>query len=403
MHKPKEIRLERLNRIKTKLKRNIDDIQKEVIRLSDRIHANPETAFNEVKASAWLSDYLEQNGFQVTRGIAGLKTSFHATIRNGDGPTLAFLSEYDALPKIGHGCGHNLIATASVAAAVGLAKSIDELSGTIAVFGTPAEEGGGGKITILDRGFFQGVDSILMIHPSDETIIHRGALGRFLLNVVFLGRSAHASSRPTQGLNALDAMISFFVSVGLLRQQLRDDARVHGVITNGGTVPNIIPDRTEALFSIRSLSKIYNGQLVEKVMNCARGAAIATGTGVEFNIHPLVYEPKKQNFILGELFLANLAAFDVGEIQVHKDPSAGGIGSSDIGNVSQIVPTLNPYIKIGDAPTHSLGFAEAAISDFAARRMIVAAKAMAMTAIDLLMIPDKMTAVWDEFKKNKEI
>jgi amidohydrolase len=207
VHKKKESKLERLNRVKKKLQRKVDDIRKDIIGLSNRIHANPETAFNEVKASKWLSDYLEQNGFQVTRGIAGLKTSFHAILKGGDGPIVAFLCEYDALPQIGHGCGHNLIATASVGGAVGLAKIIDELPGTIMVFGTPAEEGGGGKITILDQGLFKGVDAVLMFHPSDETVIHRGALGRFLFNVEFLGRSAHASSRPTHGLNALSLII----------------------------------------------------------------------------------------------------------------------------------------------------------------------------------------------------
>ncbi len=392
--------MERLTTIKEKLQAEIDHVKEEIVGLANRIHENPEVAFTEVKASKWLSDYLEEKGFKVARAVGGLETSFHAELRKGKGPTVAFLSEYDALPKIGHACGHNLICTASVGAAVGLART-DGWSGTIMVFGTPAEEGGGGKITMLNHNVFKGVDAVLMFHPSDETVVHRGGLGRIALKVEFLGRSAHASSRPELGLNALDAMISFFVSVGLLRQQLRDDARVHGVITNGGAAPNIIPDHTEAAFSVRSLSKAYNEELLERVMNCARGAATATGTEVRFKVNPLVYEPKLQNAVLGELFFANLKTFAVGDIQVHKDPSAGGIGSSDIGNLSQIVPTINPYLKISEAPTHSPEFATAAGSELGAERMIVAAKAIAMTAIDLLMTPDKVNDVWADFKKNQ--
>lgn len=389
--------------VKEKLGREIDTLKKDIVKISCMIHGNPEIAFQESKASQWLSDYLKQNGFQVTRGIAGLSTAFQAIYKNGEGPTLAFLSEYDALPQIGHGCGHNLIGTASVAAAAGLAKVTDLFNGTLMVLGTPAEEGGGGKITILEHGYFNGLDAVIMFHPSDENVVHRGALGRFLLNVDFHGRASHAASRPTKGINALDAMISFFVSIGLLRQQIQDDARIHGVITNGGNVPNIIPDHTAAVFSVRSLNKAYNEQLLEKVMNCARGAATATGAEVDFKIHPLVYEPKVQNHVLGRLFFENLKAFDVGDIKLEKDPREGGIGSSDIGNVSQVVPMLNPYIKVADSPTHSIKFAEAAVSDFAAERMIIAAKAMAMTALDLFRNPEKIKEVRDEFeKKTKE-
>ncbi len=392
--------MQQLDIIKHKLQSGIDQVKDELVGLAKQIHENPEIAFTEVKASKWLADYLEEKGFKVMRAVGGLDTSFHAVLKKGDGPTVAFLSEYDALPKIGHACGHNLICTASVGAAVGLART-EGWSGTVTVFGTPAEEGGGGKITMLEHGLFEGVDAILMFHPADETIVHRGGLGRIALKVEFRGRSAHAASHPEKGLNALDAMISFFVSVGLLRQQLRDDARLHGVITNGGAAPNVIPDHTEAAFSVRSLSKAYNDELLERVMNCARGAALATGTEVKFQVNPLRYEPKLQNAVLGELFYANLKTLDVGAIRYHKDPSEGGIGSSDIGNVSQVVPTLNPYLRIGDVPSHSPEFAVAAASAFGANQMIAAAKAMAMTAIDLYATPGKVQAVRDDFLKHR--
>jgi amidohydrolase len=392
--------VEALAALKRTLQAEIDGAKDEIAALARQIHDNPEIAFTEVKASKWLADYLDKQGFKVARGVGGLETAFHGVVKRGAGPTIAFLCEYDALPKIGHACGHNLICTASLAAGVAFARS-QGWSGTVAVFGTPAEEGGGGKITMLNNGVFEGIDATLMFHPSDETVVHRGGLGRIALKVEFRGRSAHAASRPEMGLNALDAMISFFVSVGLMRQQLRDEARVHGVITNGGVVPNVIPDYTEAAFSVRSLSKAYNEQLLERLMNCAKGAATATGTEVSFKVNPLAYEPKLQNAVLGELFHANLKTFDIGDIRYHKDPGAGGIGSSDIGNLSQIVPTINPYLKIADVPTHSPEFAQAAGTQLGVDRMIVAGKAMAMTAADLFLLPEKMRGVRDDFEKNR--
>jgi amidohydrolase len=396
-----------LNELKQRLQQLIDAIAADIIDLADRIHANPEIAYTEFKASKWLSEYLEEKGFHVTRGIAGLETAFQAVLRGAqEKPAIAFLAEYDALAKIGHGCGHNLIGAASVGAAAGLAGIIAEIPGTVMLFGTPAEEGGsarggGGKIPIVEHGFFKNVDAVLMFHPSDETIMLRGSLGRIYFKVEFFGRSAHAASRPTQGINALDAMISFFVSVGLLRQQLRDDIRIHGVITDGGTAPNIIPDHTAASFYVRGLNKKYNMEVVEKVMNCARGAALATGTEVKFEMHPLVYEPKLQNAVLAKLFMENLKTFDVGEIKEFRHPMLGGIGSSDIGNVSQVVPTFNPMVKITDAPGHSPEFARAAVSELAHQRLIITAKSLAMSALDLFMMPDKVKEAWEEFIKTR--
>lgn len=371
--------------------------------MADRIHASPEIKFEEHKASRWLSEYLEKYGFQVSRGIAGLDTAFQAVLRQGEGPVVAFLCEYDALPKIGHACGHNLIGAASVSAAVGLAKLAPEFSGTVMVLGTPAEEGGGGKISLLDAGIFQGIDVALMVHPSHETIILREGLGRIKITIEFHGQPAHAACRPNDGKNALDAMISFFVSVGLLRQQLQDNVRIHGIITHGGEAPNVIPDFTAALFYIRGLKKKTYTSATEKLLNCARGAAIATGTEVKFEKDPLIYEPRVLNAVLGDLFKVNLNTFNVGEVLLYKDPKLGEIGSSDIGNVSQVLPTLQSYIKISDAYSHTADFAAAAKSELAHERLIVASKTMAMTALDLFMKPEKVKAVWADFKKRREI
>jgi amidohydrolase len=236
----------------------IDAAADDLVALARRIHAHPETAFNEHQAAAWLTETLARHGFVVERGIAGLETAFRAEIRGvRPGPTVAILAEYDALPELGHACGHNLIACAAVGAGIGLAAVRDALPGTVLVLGTPAEEGGGGKVIMLQRGAFAGVDAAMMFHPAGYTVAERPSLASYRLTVRFAGKAAHAAAAPYEGVNALDALIQTFTAVGLLRQQLRDDARVHGIITYGGAAPNIIPDRAEAVFTCRAADAAY--------------------------------------------------------------------------------------------------------------------------------------------------
>src|SRR5712692_4693115 len=273
----------------------IDDAADELVGLARRIHAAPEIAFEEAKASQWLSETLERHGFKVQRGVADLPTAFRAErVASPGGPTVAFFAEYDALPEIGHACGHNLICTAALGAGIGLAAIGSKVAGKVLVMGTPAEEGGGGKVLMLQRGAFAGIDAALMFHPADYTLTMRQSLASYRLKVKFVGKAAHAAAAPYEGINALDGLVQMFVNIGLLRQQLRDDARVHGIITYGGAATNIIPDRAEAAFSVRATDSAYAAKVLEKVINCGRAGAAATGATFEHETQK-GYEAMKPN------------------------------------------------------------------------------------------------------------
>ena len=258
----------------------IDDRRDALFTLSRAIHAKPEIAFQEREAVLRLTEFLESAGFAVERGYRGVETSYRGDARGrGPGPTVAILAEYDALPELGHGCGHNLIAMIGTAAAVGVQSVLDSLPGTLAAIGTPAEEGGGGKVALLRAGGFDGVDTAMMIHPtSGRSLAGRHSLASNRVMVEFRGRAAHAASQPDQGINALDGILQLFNNVNAMRQQLRPDARVHGIITNGGSAANVIPDYAAARFSVRALDRRYQQEVLRRFIACAEGAAKATGT-----------------------------------------------------------------------------------------------------------------------------
>src|SRR5204862_1052437 len=231
----------------------VDRLADDLEKLSRQIHDNPELAYQEVKAAAWLADFLDKQGFGVERGVAGVATAFRATIETGEGPTVAIMCEYDALPGIGHACGHNVIAAAGAGAGVGLAAVREKLpKGRIHVIGTPAEEGGGGKVKLIRGGVFQGVDAAMMVHGWDRWTPHQDLLGIVRVGFEFAGKAAHASADPWEGINALDAVIQTFNAVSMLRQQVRPECRIHGIITNGGAAPNIIPEFAAATFYVRA-------------------------------------------------------------------------------------------------------------------------------------------------------
>ncbi|MBI2248284.1 MAG: M20 family metallopeptidase [Armatimonadetes bacterium] len=374
----------------------IDSAAGELIDLAKRIHAKPEVAFQEVQASAWLTESLERHRFQVQRGVADLPTAFRAEVAgNGGGPVVAFLAEYDALPEIGHACGHNLICTAALGAGIGLASAMKHLSGKALVLGTPAEEGGGGKVIMLEKGAFRGVDVAMMFHPAGYTLTTRPSLTSNRLKMKFLGKAAHAAAAPDEGINALDAMIQTFVSIGLLRQQLRPDARVHGIITYGGAAPNIIPDRSEAIFSIRAVDRPYADEVLKKVIACAEAGAGATGAKLEVETKR-GYEAIKPNTPLADAFARNLEELNW---PVDQPPARTKMGSTDMGDVSQAMPAIHPYLAIGrDIPGHSIEFREAALSQQGFKAMLTAAKAMALTALDVLTSPVFLEEVRGDFK-----
>ena len=379
----------------------IDRLGDDLEKLSHRIHDNPELCYQEVKAAGWLSDFLAGQGFKVERGVGGVETAFRATIETGEGPTIAIMCEYDALPSIGHACGHNAIATAGAGAGAGLAAVRDKLpKGRIHVVGTPAEEGGGGKVKLIQAGVFKDVDAAMMVHGFDQWVGHMDLLGIVRVAFEFTGKAAHASADPWEGVNALDAAIQTYNNVSMLRQQVRPDSRIHGIITNGGAAPNIIPEFASAMFYVRSINLDYMWELQRKVIACAEGAAKATGATLKvIEYRDTVYEPMKRNATLLEAFRENLRA--VGETEAPEVRDR--LGSSDVGNVSQVIPTIQPLMKIApdNTPIHSRAFEAAAVSPLARTGTLTAAKAMAMTTLDLLADPGLLKRAQDEFKRTK--
>jgi amidohydrolase len=388
---------------KLKVAEQVDTLADELEALSHKIHDTPELAFKEEKASAWLADFLEKHGATVERGVGGLPTAFRATIvGTGAGPTVAIMAEYDALPGIGHACGHNVIATAGTGAGAAIAAALGTVpfAGRIQVIGTPAEEGGAGKVKLLEAGVFEDVDAAMMIHGRCGTQVWRPSLGIIKVKVEYHGQAAHASSWPWRGVNALNAVIQLFVSLDAMRQQLRPDARVHGVITKGGEQANIIPEYTSAEFYLRAITVDYCQELLRRFRAAAEGAATATGCRVTVTADPTVHEPLRPNATMARLFAGNLELIDFPE-----DPDDGqaGYGSTDCGNVSQRVPTIHPYIRISPdgVPGHSRDFAQWARSPLARRGMVAGAKALALTALDLLASPQALAQAKHDFVKGE--
>ena len=372
--------------IKTRLADAADALAGDLESLSHRIHAHPELGFKEVQASGWLADFLAAQGFKVERGVAGVDTAFRATIETGAGPTIAILCEYDALPGIGHACGHNVIAAAGAGAGAALAAVRDALpAGRIQVIGTPAEEGGGGKVKLIEGGVFQDVDCAMMVHGFDRNVLHQNLLGYAGAAFEWRGKAAHASADPWAGVNALDACIQTFNAIAMLRQQMRPDCRVHGIITDGGAAPHIIPERAAASFAVRAPRIADMWDLYERVVACAEGAARATGTEIEVHPQDVVYEPMDSNGVLLDLFADNMRALGL----TIDEPVADRTASSDIGNVSQIIPTIHPWIAIAPQgmAIHTREFLDSAVSPLARAGLLAGAKAMAMTTLDLLANP----------------
>jgi amidohydrolase len=312
------------------------------------------------------------------------------------------MAEYDALPNIGHACGHNVIATAGAGAgaAIALALGTVPFAGRIQVIGTPAEEGGAGKVRLMEAGVFKDVDAAMMIHGRCGTQVWRPSLGIIKVKCEFFGKASHASSWPWRGVNALNAMIQLFISLDLMRQQIKPDARVHGIITKGGDQANIIPEYTSAEFYLRAPTKDYCKELLRRFEGCAQGAATATGCTAKVTADATIHDPLKANSTMAELFGKNLERID---FPVDPDDGLAGYGSTDCGNVSQAIPTIHPYIRISPdgIPGHSREFAEWAKSPLARTGMVAGAKALALTALDLLAKPEELKKAKEEFAKTQ--
>ncbi|MDP2727607.1 MAG: M20 family metallopeptidase [Dehalococcoidia bacterium] len=376
----------------------VEELQGKLVELSHRIHANPEIGFQEHKAVAWITEMLEGAGFRIERGIGGIPTACLATWGEGH-PAVAFLAEYDALPGIGHGCGHNIIAASAVGAALATKAALGEPRGTVALVGTPAEEAGGAKIPLARLGLFNQFDAVMMVHPGLRDSVETESLACVGLEVEFYGRAAHAAAEPEKGINALDALILSYNSINALRQHLRSDARIHGIITNGGDAPNVIPSHTTASFYVRARHEDYLEELKERVLMCFRGAAKATGAGLEHRWSDWRYASLKNNRPMVEAFSANMEA--LGRRPQPPDP-AEGFGSTDTGNVSVVAPTIHPVLAIAHPNTlrHSPEFARAAVSPEGDKGLLDAAKAMAMTAIDIITDTNLARRIMEDFKES---
>jgi len=388
-----------IDELKQRVVAEVDARRDELICISDTIHAKPELAFQEFEAAALLTSVLERGGFAVQRGVAGLETAFVAsyTSQKGDRPVVAFLAEYDALAELGHACGHNIIGTASVGAALAVQSVLDEVAGTVQVAGTPAEEGGAGKVIMAEAGVFDDLDVALMVHPSTCTVTRRGSLACYDLKMEFFGQAAHAAGSPDKGINALDACILTYNNISALRQQLADDVRLHGIITHGGAAPNIIPDYAAAEFLVRAAEKDDALVVLGKVEDCARAGALAAGAEVKLTRGEKYYANMVPSPVLADLFEANLTALGR-EVQLPEPDER--MGSTDMGNVSHVVPALHAYVAIApdEVAGHSPEFRAAAASPEGHAGLLDAARALAMTAVDLFSNPELVDAAWKEHR-----
>jgi amidohydrolase len=375
----------------------VETARPEILELSRRIHANPEPAFEEHRAAAWCAEALARAGFRVELPAGRLATAVRGRLvggRGADGPRIGVLAEYDALPGLGHGCGHNTMAASGVGAALALAAVRDAFAGEIVFLGTPAEERGSGKQFMLDDGLFEGLDAALLFHPGDRDMVGCLLLASEDVDVTFGGRAAHAASEPWEGRNALDALVLLFQAIGLWRQQLPQHARVHGIVLEGGTAANIIPDRGTARFMIRSTDQAYYESMRERMRALVTGAAMmadVTGEAVFSGGSTTM----KDNALLAGLWTANLVA--AGRVDEGVDPEH--IGSSDMGNVSLVLPTIHPTLAICDhgVAWHSIESRDAAATPRADETTLVAATLVAQTALDLIADPSLVEAAWREF------
>ncbi|OCA87656.1 amidohydrolase [Bacillus sp. FJAT-27225] len=382
---------------------SIDSKRDLYISTSHAIHARPEIGNQEFFASAQHIKLLEDEGFQVDKAVAGHETSFVARKKSlKPGPAIAFLAEYDALPGLGHACGHNIIGTTSVAAAIALSKVIDETGGEAVVFGTPAEEGGpngSAKGSFVKHGLVEGIDAALMIHPSGRTALTSPSLAVDPLDFEYIGKPAHAAGAPHEGINALDAVIQLFNGISALRQQLTDDVRIHGIITHGGDAPNIIPEYAKARFFIRAATRSGLNEVTRRVKAVAEGAALATGA----KLNVIAFQNEVDNLLLNRTFdgLFKKVIEELGESVFTGERD--GIGSTDAGNISQVVPTIHPYISIGpeDLVAHTVPFREAAASPKGDQALITGARALALTALRLITDSEALVSVKQEFADRK--
>lgn len=379
----------------------IEEYKPRFFEISQYIGNNPELGNEEFKACKILTEELGRHGFEVKTGIVNQPTAFEAVYDSGQpGPHIGFMAEYDALPEVGHACGHNLIGTMGIAAGIALSKVLNQTGGKVFVYGTPAEETKGAKVTMAEEGLFSHLDAAIMAHPSDTYVKSGSSLAMDAIQFAFHGKSAHAAASPEKGINALDAVIQTFNSINALRQHVTPDVRIHGIIPEGGKAANVVPDYAVAQFYVRANKRKELNDVVSKVKACAEGAALAAGVTLEISNYEYSYDDMVTNEVLSDLFTQNL--FELGVPKGAVREKTGG-GSLDMGNVSQHTPSIHPFIKISEKPVtaHTHEFREAALSKEGFEGMITGTKAMAMTGFDLLSDNELLEKVKTEFYKSK--
>jgi amidohydrolase len=372
-----------LESLKGAVRAAIDALGPDLIAVSREIHAHPELAFEEVLASRLLADTARKAGLAVKLGVFGLETAIAAEIGVGSGPTVALLSEYDALPGIGHACGHNIIATTALGAALGLAALGARLPGRVRWLGTPAEERGGGKEIMARNGAFEGIDAALMVHPSGVNLATMPCIAIAELEVTYRGVAAHASAMPERGVNALDALVISYQAIAALRQHIRPTERLHGIITDGGQAPNVVPERAAGLFYVRAANALQLAELKPRVEGCFRAGAEATGATLELVWGDVDYLDLNTSWPLARRYQTNAEALGRSFFPYEKLPP-GLQGSTDMGNVSHRVPAIHPMIAVAPphVSIHNAEFAKWAGSETGDRAVLDGAKALAMTALD---------------------
>ena len=369
--------------LKQSVCRDIDKRANDLVSISHQIHEKPETNFEEHFAHKILTDYIAEAKLKVTRGAYDLETAFDMRVRGGDGPTVAVLCEYDALPGIGHACGHNIIATAGLGAGLALSAVAEQCGGNLVVMGTPAEEGGGGKIEMARKGAFKDIDAAMMIHPADADLARMNAIAIQNLFVKFHGLAAHAAVSPHKGKNALDAAVLGYMNVAALRQHILPTERIHGIFTNSGEKPNIVPRETEMDWYVRSPTIETLQPLKERVTKCLEGGAMAAGCTVSFDWQKNPFADLVDNIPLLESYVRNAEQFGR-KMTTEFLPGTGG-GSTDMGNISYLVPSIHPMLQVAPSGVslHSAAFAEHTKGEAASQAIVDGAKIMAMTAIDM--------------------
>ncbi len=369
--------------------------------LSRQLYEHPELSLQETRSAARLQEILAKAGFSVQPGTAGMATAFVASRRgSGERPRIAFLAEYDALPEIGHACGHNIIAAASLGAGLALGAIADRLPGEVMVIGTPAEETVGGKCLMVRAGVFSDVDAALMIHPGSEWRVEVDSLACISLEVTFSGREAHAVAWPERGINALDALIQFYIAVDALRKRSSSQVRIPGVILEGGRRPNIVPARAVGHFTLRAPSARERDEIREAFERAARGVAEAAGCGVSIRATDEPYDDMVTNPVMAALFAGFLGEAGIAVV----DGPRPNKGSLDMGNVSRAVPSVHPFIAICDrgTPSHSAAFARATVTPRAEEALMTAARCLALTGLDLLSDPGRLGAARGAFEASQQ-